>query len=157
MPPYYEEKIKEGKVIKVQDVAFITYVDPPLVPVADRPVQPVFKRFYSTCTPVVLCSHPSGPMPTARPGLPKSYLLPQIVFLDLRLNLSTALQIRYPLLHLKTQPPTHRGCTVRRPVTQARCLARDRTGTYTMRSRQRNLQQVCLRVCPTNHATVTAI
>lgn len=35
VPAYYEEGMKEGKVIKVQDVAFITYVDSCPMPLAD--------------------------------------------------------------------------------------------------------------------------
>ena len=36
-PAYHEERMKEGKVIKVQDVAFTTYVNPCLKPATDRP------------------------------------------------------------------------------------------------------------------------
>jgi len=103
MPGYHGERVKEGKVIKVQDVAFITYADPPLVPATDRLTSPVSKRFSSTYTPVVSSSRPSDLKPTAKPGLLRSYLLLQIVYLDLHLNPSIAWLIRYLLLRLSAQ------------------------------------------------------
>jgi len=105
VPAYHEERMKEGKVIKVQDVAFITYVDPSSAPVPDRPISLVSKRFCSTCTPVVSSLRLLGQKPTAKHGLLKSYLLPQIAFPDLHLNLSTVLQIKYLLLPLMTRTP----------------------------------------------------
>ena len=104
-PAYHEERMREGKVIKVQDVAFITYVSPPSVPITDRLVSPVSKRFCSTCTPVISSSRPSDQMPIAKPGLLKSFLLPQIVFLGLHLNPSTASPTRYLLMRPITRHP----------------------------------------------------
>jgi hypothetical protein len=101
---YYKERVKEGKVIRVQDVAFITYVFSFSVPTADRQISPVSKRFYSTCTRVISSSPPSDPKPTAKPELLKPPRLSRIAYLDLRLNLSTALPIRYLLLRLIAQP-----------------------------------------------------
>lgn len=95
VPAYYEERMKEGKVIKVQDVAFITYVCSRPVAVADRPISPVSKRFYSTCTRAISNSLPLGPKQTAKPGPLKSFLLSRTTYLDPRLNPSTALLIRY--------------------------------------------------------------
>ena len=91
--------------IKLQDVAFITYAGPPPVPAVDRLISPVSKRFCSTYTPVVSSSRPSDPKPTVKHGLLKSFLLPQIVCLVLRPNLYTVLPIWYLLLRLLTQHP----------------------------------------------------
>jgi len=104
VPAYYEERMKEGKVIKVQDVAFITYAHSYPIPSANRQISPVSKRFCSTCTRVISVSRPSDPKPTAKPGLLKLFLLPQIAYLGLRLNPSTALPIRYLSLGHIAQP-----------------------------------------------------
>ena len=97
---YYEEEMKEGKVIKVQDVAFITYVDSCSMPDHRQSTSPVFKHSCSTCTPNISSSHPSDPNQTAELGPLKSSLLLRTVYLDLRLNPSTALPIRYLGLHI---------------------------------------------------------
>ena len=105
MPAYYDERIKEGKVIKVQDVAFVTYVHSSPVPLADRPIFPVFKRFSSTYTRVVSNSLPSDPTLTEKPGLLKSSPSPQTTYPNLRQSPSTVLPIRYSLLRPLHKPP----------------------------------------------------
>ena len=131
MPAYYEERMKEGKVIKVQDVAFITYAASCSILAPDRSISPVSKRSYFTYTLDISSSRPSDPKPTANPGLLKSVLLPQIACLDLRLNPSTALPIRYLLLCL-IKLLAHPGGAVRCSNTEVCCPARDQRGARTM-------------------------
>lgn len=104
MPAYYEERMKEGKVIKVQDVAFITYAHSCPMPTANQQTSPVSKRFYSTCTRIISISRLSGPKPTEKLGLLNLSLLPQIAFLGLRQNPFTALPIRYLFSRRIAQP-----------------------------------------------------
>ena len=96
--------MNEGKVIKVQDVAFVTYVHSRQVLSADRLIFPVSKRSSSTYTRTRSSSPPSDPKRTVKLGPLKFSLSPQIAYPDLRPNPSTALPIRYTLLRLIAQP-----------------------------------------------------
>jgi hypothetical protein len=105
VPAYYKEEMKEGKVVRVQDIAFITYVahiTP--VPLSDLPISPVSKRFSFTYTRVISSLRPSDRNSAAKPGLLKLSLSPQTTYPDLPQSPSTALPIRYTPLRLIVRP-----------------------------------------------------
>ena len=66
----YKERVEKGKVIKIQDVAFITYVfsGPPLGPSDDSTDS---RRFYSTSTLVRSSSHPTDQSIIVSRGAPR--------------------------------------------------------------------------------------
>ena len=147
---HYEDRVKEGTVIKVQDVAFITYVRLRRLfhAAPNQQTSTGSKRFFSTYIQATSSSRPLGRKPTVEPGPLKLPPSRQTVYPDLHRSPSIGLQIRcLPSSHYATFPP-HHSCLVRRSSTQVYCFGKNQRRVGEMRCRPRILQQIYFSVCP---------